>query len=239
MKITLNSAFGTYFYGVGFNLKSTIHTGLRAASRAAAFALFFPLLLTLGCGKNDSSCCPELPSEEVDDAMNIWRLPFEVTGEGEDIPYSNDGVVTINKHSEFFIGGIDCLGDGVNSNCELKTTALEFVSPYVEEEYYLTITLLPHTRLIVNMEIGGGIGTEIFRKIMPDGTLEEDWPSYYSTTYLTSYQYNGESVEGFLIDFYADERPPFIYHPPKKVLLLAGYGVVEWMDYEGNTFLLY
>ncbi|WP_157500864.1 hypothetical protein [Lewinella sp. 4G2] len=98
--------------------------------------------------------------------------------------------------------------------------------------------MLPERSLTFNYSSTGGISTEIARTIFPDNAPEIPLSDIFDVMYLETVTYNGMTTEGFRITTRTTSPPFLLDSPPKEVLYLANFGVVEWSDYSGNTFFL-
>ncbi len=105
------------------------------------------LLVLAGC----LFFCPSCLQKEtfrgvlIDPQTAAWIDGFDVFAEGDTIPFSNGGVVTVKKRFTNHPLGplVDCRINGVVRQCENEVLTLQLGSPFDENNYHLTFYLFP------------------------------------------------------------------------------------------------
>ncbi|OAV43290.1 hypothetical protein A3850_001720 [Lewinella sp. 4G2] len=191
-------------------------------------------MLISACSDDDDG---RLPFAEIDGSMLKWH-PYPDVANTDSISFTSSASISVAYSFSDYIRGINCLDDGVTRDCEIRYQTLWFRSPNSDREYYLNVVLLPERSLTFNYSSTGGISTEIARTIFPDNAPEIPLSDIFDVMYLETVTYNGMTTEGFRITTRTTSPPFLLDSPPKEVLYLANFGVVEWSDYSGNTFFL-
>lgn len=190
-------------------------------------------IICTGCPSKDVISESISVGEDVQD----WMSYFLQYDRLDSITYNNGGVAKLTEllnSSDSFPS--DCQVNNVTRQCQYGTLTLEFVSPFEDSLYYVTLYLFPVNRLTVNYSITSVLGPEIFRLDLDEGLLEVPQDAF-SVVNTVNYNYNGEVIDAIVVNTLSTETL-FASLPPKKFVLSKEYGVIEWEDYSNNLFIL-
>jgi len=87
-----------------------------------------------------------------------------------------------------------------------------------------------------------GIDASFARLIINDENIEEavsELPDNYRATYQPNFDYNGTESPAIISETMTlNNFSPGAIIAPKRLVLVKGFGVVEWDDFNGNTWVL-
>ena len=194
-------------------------------------ALFY-LVSFMGCPK------AEFSGTSIDQEAYEWISGFSELQEGDSLQFTNGGVITVkNIVNSNSLRLADCVIEDVVHQCQYEILTLQFGSPFDSIPNYLTIYLFPKKKLVMNYSSISALEPEILRLDMTSNNLEIPQSDAYAVSHSLSFEYGENTVEA-LISQTLGTQTLFASLPPRNFILLKDYGIVEWSDYEGNTFEL-
>jgi hypothetical protein len=196
--------------------------------------IYSPLLiLLLAGGVFVFSGCPAanvIDSVPIDQEAYEWIDGFQHFSVGDTIPFSNECVVKVIARRNSDPARVsDCQVEGFTQQCQLEMLTLEFDSPFVEDNYYLTIFLFPRRRVIINYSAMSLLEPEILRLDMSTDSLEVPQPESFSVSLIRDYNYESRISDAISVQT-INAQLLFASLPPANFILLKKEGIVEWQD---------
>ena len=185
------------------------------------------------------------PEEEGNISINSsfldWINPYAT--DGEIIQFQSSGgtsseveiLVTSVDNLAFFA---DCQIDGTTRQCQFVSAALKFTPRDSTDQYHLAFAITAPNKLWIMPSAQGGLSTPLLSWEEESGILEEAFPNLFTVDKVDDYSFENNLHEAFIIT--QGERNDFWWGVtvPKKVVILKKRGVVEWEDFQGNTYNL-
>jgi len=173
-----------------------------------------------------------------------WILPFDSLN--QEIIYKNslDSTVVVVVERTFDLDErtyIDCRVDNEQAQCQSASINLAFPenTNSMDFQVFVSIFLFGPNELRI---MANRVGIDASVAIFTDDDLEEiesELPDNFSAIYEEDFAYNGMEIPAVIIETNSLEGAVSgAIIPPLRMVLLKGVGVVEWEDYNGNTWVL-
>jgi len=213
------------------------------------FLLLFILTLNLSCSNDDDSngdpIVPEeqnvfLLNDELTDWINFYNVADQpIRYKNGDDSFANVIVRTpFDENSELFI---DCVREERSMQCQIENVTLEFSERThpTSNSIALTAFIMSQDELRLMPINGGGIGLSAARLTENTGDIRTESEDNFEVNYQTDYVYNNEVRKAiFITTTSIDNLPTGGTIPPQRLIYVKGIGIVEYDDYNGNTWIL-
>ena len=209
---------------------------------------FFLLSLLIGIMFSgcDLDTEEEIPPEtffRVTEDLVDWLLPFDSVG--QEIVYTNsDGstaVVIVERTFDFddpiFTG---CRVDNFLANCELESINLAFPPEIHPGNFqpFVSIFLIGPTEVRV-MANRVGIDDAIARFVDDPTEIESELEDNFAASFDPAFVFNGEAREAIIVETISlTGIVPGSFIAPLRMVIVKGVGIVEWEDFNDNTWTL-
>lgn len=210
------------------------------------FLFFFLIIGSIfsGCSLDEDPIpTMDLTVFGVGENLQDWIIPFDSVGQV--IPYKNseDSVAmitverTYNRNVQDLTG---CRVDDRQAQCELQSINLAFpedIHPDNFQTFISIFVIAPNEVRIIANRVGINASVAIL-----DGdtnVIDTDFPDNYEVSFQPSFFYNGLNSPAIIMETISFENiPEGVIIPPKRMVFLKGIGIIEWEDYNGNTWML-
>lgn len=206
--------------------------------------IFIGLVLFTSCSLDEDQIPDvELNIFSITEDFQEWIVPFDSVG--QTIQYRNNAnsVAVIEVERTYNRGTqelADCRVDERQAECELQSINIAFPEDIHPDNFqsFISIFLVAPTEIQV---IANRVGITAAVALFDGNTnmIDTDFPDNYAISYQPGFLYNGQNRPAIITETFSFENiPEGVIIPPKKMILVMGVGIVEWQDYNGNTWTL-
>lgn len=208
------------------------------------------LLFILGASVFSGCSLEEDPVPQIEETLfNIkdefkgWLLPFDTVDRNISYKNSLDSVafVVIERTFDFSERTYaDCRVDGRLSQCEFESVNLAFPEDTHPDNFqpYVSIFLFGPNELRI-MANRVGLDASLARFDEDPNEIFSELEDNFSASYDSSYVHNGIPRQAVIVETITlSDVVSGAIIPPLRMVLVKGIGMVEWEDYNGNTWIL-
>ncbi len=206
--------------------------------------LFFGICLLPSCDLEEDPI-PEIDKTLYNLPVDLeeWLLPFDSVGKS--IIYSNgaDSLVSVivertyNRTEQDFV---ECRVENRLAECEFKSVNIAFpegVHPGNFQAYVSIFSIATNDLRVMANRVG--FSASVARVNVDSMTIITELPDNYTAVLQPDFDYNGTESPAILTETITlDNAPAGAIIVPNRMILVKGIGIVEWDDFNGNTWML-
>ncbi len=183
---------------------------------------------------------------DILDGFEDWILPFNEVD--QEIIYQNridaNATATVVVERTFDLeerSYVDCRVDSQQAQCESESINLAFPgnTNTMGFQVYVSIFLFgPNELRVMANRVGINASIARFEDDDPE-EITSELQDNYSASYEENYAFNGMEIPAVIIETISlDGAVAGAIIAPLRMVLVKGIGVVEWDDYNGQTWVL-
>ena len=197
-----------------------------------------------GCDLNEDP----LPIEEevafdIKDEFRDWISSFDRLNEEINYKNSEDSVVQVIVERTFDLSEriyIDCNYDNQQARCESESINLAFPTNIHPDNFQVFVSIFlfgPEQLRIMANRVGINASLALFEDDPEEITTELE--DNFEASYVPNFTFNGVNSPAVIVETITlDNVVAGAIIPPARMVLVKGFGLVEWDDYNGNTWIL-
>ncbi len=206
--------------------------------------LFSASGLFTGCNLDEE----ELPTIErnlfsIPADLQEWLLPFDSVGLSLAYVNDADSIVPVIVERTFTPAEQnygECSVNGVLGECEFNSINIAFpegIHPDNFQAFISIFSIAPNEVQVMANRIG--FSAAVARLNEDTGEIISEISDNYSASYIPDFDHNGVEQPAIIIETITLENAPAgAIIAPDRMILVKGVGVVEWDDFNGNTWRL-
>lgn len=206
--------------------------------------LFSASGLFTGCNLDEE----ELPTIErnlfsIPDDLQEWLLPFDSVGLSLAYVNDADSIVPVIVERTFTPAEqnfSECRINDIRGECEFNSVNIAFpegIHPDNFQAFISIFSIAPNEVQVMANRIG--FSAAIAKLNRDTAEIITEIPDNYTASFNPEFDYNGVERPAITIETITLENvPDGAIIAPDRMILVRGVGVVEWDDFNGNTWRL-
>ena len=179
----------------------------------------------------------------IKDDFRDWISSFDMLEEMISYKNSEDSIVQVVVERTFDLTAesyIPCRYEDQSAQCESESINLAFPPEIHPDNFQVFVSIFlfgPEQLRIIANRVGIDPALALFEDDPEEIITEIE--NNFTASYDADYTYNSVNSPAVIVETITlDNAVAGAIIPPKRMVLVKGFGLVEWDDYNGNTWIL-